>query len=212
MQAEDLKYQVQVFEKGEKTGDEVLDIYREQNDTILEGRAITLEARIGNNQMTERILGGILLGISVVILCISGIMIRYMIKGTLISEKKTIAIYKTLGYKNSRIISIYLKFYEFLIVAGTIVGSSLSKLISDSFTKITLQNLGVTSSSNILFDGIFCSSIIIAYGMICVYLLLRNVGKIKPMEVFRNEAVYSGKSKKKLRKHLDLLRFKWRCG
>lgn len=198
IQTEDLKYQIQVFTKGEATGDDVLDIYREQNDTILEGRAITLEARISNNQMTELILGGILLGISVVILCISGIMIRYMIKSTLISEKKTIAIYKTLGYKNSKIISIYLKFYGFLIVAGTILGSSLSKLISDSFTKITLQNLGVTSSSNILFDGIFCSSIIIAYGMICVYLLLRNVGKIRPMEVFRNEAAYTGKRQKNI--------------
>ncbi len=196
MQSEDLKYQVHVFAKGEKIGDEVLDIYREQNGTILEGRAITLEARIENNQMTELILGGILLGISVVILCISGIMIRYMIKSTLISEKKTIAIYKTLGYKNGKIISIYLKFYGFLIVAGTILGSSLSKLISDSFTKITFQNLGVTSSSNIIFDGIFCSSIIIAYGMLCVYLLLRNVGKIRPMEVFRNEAAHTGKKQK----------------
>lgn len=194
--SEDLKYQVHVFAKEGSSGDEVVDAYREQNDGILEGRAITLEARIQNNQITELIIGGILLGISVVILLISGIMIRYMIKSTLDSEKKTIAIYKMLGYKNGRIISIYLKFYGFLVVMGTVLGSCLSKMISDSFTKNTFRNMGVTSSSSIVSAGILCSGIIIAYAMICVYLLLRVVGNIRPMEVFRNEAAYSGKKQK----------------
>ncbi len=194
--SEDLEYQVHVFAKEGSSGDEVIDAYRELNDGILEGKAITLETRIQNNQMTELIVGGILLGISVVILLISGIMIRYMIKSTLISEKKTIAIYKMLGYKNSRIISIYLKFYGFLVVVGTVLGSSLSKVISDSFTKNTFRNLGVTSSSSIIPVGMLCSGIIIAYALICVYLLLRVVGKIRPMEVFRNEGAYSGKKQK----------------
>ncbi|MCM1161319.1 MAG: FtsX-like permease family protein [Roseburia sp.] len=199
---EDLKYQVHVFAKQGSSGDEVVDAYREQNDGILEGRAITLETRIGNNQITERIIGGILLGASVVILLISGIMIRYMIKSTLLTEKKTIAIYKMLGYKNRKIIFIYLKFYGFLVVLGTALGSSLSKVISDSFTKNLFRNLGVTSSSSILSAGILCSGIIIVYALCCVYLLLRVVGKIRPMEVFRNEGDYTGRKQKNAGKTL----------
>lgn len=193
------KYVISVFSKEGVTGDEIVDAYREMNDTILEGRAITLEARISNNQITEKILGGILLAVSVVILIVSGAILRYMIRSTLITEKRTIAIYKTLGYKNSNIVFLYFKFYGFLVIVGTVLGSNLSKVISDSFTRITFQNLGVVSSGSGFLAAVICSAFIIAYVFLQVYFLLRNVGKISPMEVFRGENAYKGKKRKNVK-------------
>lgn len=192
----DSSYYLSVFSKNTITGTDLIDIYRENNNKILEGRAITLEARISNNQMTEQILGGILLVMSMIILLVSGIMIQYMIKNTLLSEKKTIAIYKTIGFKNSNIIGIYMKSYLLLVLIGSFMGALLSKFISDSFTRITFRNLGVTNSSNTIVAGIICVAVIVAYVILQVYLVINKTKKIKPMEVFRGESTIKIKRKK----------------
>jgi putative ABC transport system permease protein len=181
------KYYISVFTDKNITGSDLIDAYRENNNKILEGRGITLEDRISNNQMTEQVLGGILLAMSVIILLVSGIMIQYMIKNTLISERKSIAIYKTMGYKNRNIVGIYMKFYLFLVLIGSVAGAICSKIISDSFTRGTFENLGVTSSSGILSSGILCVVVILLYVLLQVYLVLNKTKKIKPIEVFRGE-------------------------
>lgn len=168
----------------DSSGEDIIDAYREQNNNLIEGRAITLKDRIGNNQMTDKIMGGILLGMSITILLACGIMIQYIIKAKLIAEKKSIAIYKTIGYDNADIIGIYMKFYMFLAFIGSTIGCIGSKFISDAFTKETFKNLGVTTSNNILLANLFCIGIILAYVMLQVYVVLRRTKNIKPVEVF----------------------------
>lgn len=181
------RYYLSVFSEGNITGNDLIDYYREANNKILEGRGITLESRINDNQLTEKILGGILFAGSILILFVSGIMIQYMIKNMLISEKESIGIYKTIGYSNHLITSIYLKFYLFLVTLGSVIGALSSKFISDSFTKETLKNLGVTTSKGILKAGFLCVFIVIFFVFIQVYLILRNLKNIKPLEVFSKE-------------------------
>ncbi|WP_313131187.1 FtsX-like permease family protein [Anaerocolumna sp.] len=181
----DSNYYLSIFTDTDLEGTELIDIYRESNNKILEGWGITLEGRISDNQMTEQILGGILLAMSIMILLVSGIMIQYMIKNTLITDKKSVAIYKTLGYKNNLIIGIYMKFYSFLVLIGSVLGAISSKFISDSFTKVTFQNLGVNSSNGIFTAGVFCVGVIISFVLLQVYFVLKKLKNIKPIEVFQ---------------------------
>lgn len=199
------KYYVSVF--SEQTGSEVIDNYRIHNNGILEGRGITLSHRIGNNQMTDKILGGILLAMSSVILLVSGFMIRYMVKNMLLSDTKTIAVYKTIGYQNHSIIGIYLKFYVGLVLLGGVLGAVLSRLISDAFTKITFQNLGVTSSSGVLASGVLCVTIIVLFVMLCVYLVVKKTKTIRPMEVFSSSTIKNQKKQNKSNKSLGFSPF-----
>lgn len=191
----DSNYYLSVFTDTDLEGTELIDIYRESNNKILEGWGITLEGRISDNQMTEQIVGGILLAMSIIILLVSGIMIQYMIKNTLITDKKSVAIYKTLGYKNNLIIGIYMKFYSFLVLIGSALGAIGSKFISDSFTKVTFQNLGVNSSNGILTAGILCMGVIIFFVLLQVYLVLKKLKNIKPIEVFQGVNNVRGKRK-----------------
>ncbi len=179
------QYYISVFSAHELSGTELIDLYRERNDKILEGRGVTIETRISNNQITEQILGAILLAMSGAILLVSGIMIRYMIRNVLISEKKTIAIYKTLGYETLHIIGIYFKAYLLLVFLGSILGIWGSKFISASFTNITYRNLGYVGGSSIRSMGSICVLTIILFVMLQVYLVLRKAKKIAPVEVFR---------------------------
>ncbi|HKL98656.1 MAG TPA: FtsX-like permease family protein [Mobilitalea sp.] len=180
-------YLVAVYTTGNVNGTELIDNYREQNDGVLEGSGITLEERITNNQMTEKIMGGILLAMSIMILLVCGVMIRYMVKNTVISETNTIATYKTIGYDNRSIVGIYLKFYLFLVITGSIIGAFGSIVVSDSFTRATFQNIGVSGSKGTFMSGMLCVGGIILFVTLQVYLVLNKTKKIRPIEVYSKE-------------------------
>lgn len=180
-------FTISVFSDEAVSGSEIIDLYREANEGILEGRGVSIETRISNNQMTEQILGGILLAMSILIMMVGGVMIRYMIKNLLLSERTTIAIYKTLGYENKVITGIYLKLYLVLVVMGSVLGALLSKFISDAFTRTTFQNLGITASRGVVESGMLCIGAITLYVMLQVYLVIRKTKNIRPIEVFRGE-------------------------
>ncbi|HKL79666.1 MAG TPA: ABC transporter permease [Mobilitalea sp.] len=189
-------YLVAVYNAGDANGTELIDNYREQNDGVLEGRAITLEERIINNQMTEKIMGGILLAMSIMILLVCGVMIRYMVKNTVISETNTIATYKTIGYDNHSIIGIYMKFYLFLVITGSIAGAFASKVVSDSFTRATFRNIGVSGSRGALMSGMLCVGGIAFFVILQVYLVLNKTKNIRPIEVFSKECSRSHKPRR----------------
>lgn len=190
------EYYINVYSDSAGSGESILDDYRESNDGILEGRGTTTETRISNNQMTDQIFGAILLVMSILILLVSGVMIRYLIKNTMLTDRNSIAIYKTLGYLNSDISGIYLKMYLFLVLIGSIAGVFVSTFISDSFTTYTYLNLGVTKSGGTLWAGIVCVAGITAYVMFQVYLIVRKTKNVKPMEVFRGTIPTKMKLKK----------------
>ena len=198
-----LEYYISVFSEKIASGNDLVDLYREANDGILEGRNIAVEDRISNNQMTEQILGGILLAMSVLILMVGGIMIRYMIKNLLLTDRTSIAIYKTIGYQNSHITGIYMKLYLVLVIIGSALGSVFSRSISNAFTKITFKNLGITTNNGIWEAGLVCSGIILIYVMIQVFFVIRKTKNIRPMEVFRQEIKIPMSKKSKARENMS---------
>ena len=123
-------------------------------------------------------------------------MIRYMVKNMMLSDNKTIAVYKTLGYSNKVIIGIYLKLYTSLVFLGGVLGAFFSRLISDAFTRMNYNNLGVTGSGSVLTAGILCVTVIVIFSMLCVYLVVKKTKYIRPMEVFQQTAIKAGKNLK----------------
>lgn len=73
-------------------------------------------------------MGAILLVMAVIIFLVTLVMIRYMIRNLLLRDKKTIAIYKSMGYTEGEIKGIYVTFYQFIAVVGSILGVKKTKV------------------------------------------------------------------------------------
>ena len=192
-----VKQYLSVYGSNNAGGSDIISEYREKNNGVLEGRGETLEARVSNNSITENILGGILFGISLLILVVSGIMIRYMIRNALLCDKKTVAIYKTIGYSNSELTGIYLKLYLFIVATGSITGAAASVLISDSFIVQTFRNMGNVKTNGTLLPGLFCIVVIMSFVLFQVYGVLSKLKDMKPVVIFSGKEAELGKKRQK---------------
>lgn len=163
------------------TGNEIISEYREKNQGVLEGRDITIEDRMSSSALTEKILGGILLVASILVLLVSSMMIRYMIKSALIQDSKTIAIYKTIGYSSKSIVKIYMQVYFFIVASGSILGVICSSVVSSGFIKQAFANIGEVSHSGILFPAAICFFIINSFVLLQIYLVINKMKEIKPV-------------------------------
>ena len=201
------KQYISVFGQEDTKGNEIVDEYRENNGGILEGRAQTVEARVTNNSITEKILGGILLAVSFIILIVSGVMIRYMIRNALLCDKKTIAIFKMIGYTNGNMISMYMKLYLLLVASGSLVGSWASFLISQSFMDQAYQNMGQVEKTSVMIPGLICISIIVMFVLSQVYAVLTKMKNIKPVIVLNGKEGEMGKKKTKRNAFSEKLSF-----
>lgn len=198
---------IAVYGGDDVRGSSIIDEYREKYAGVLEGRGITLEDRTNNNAIMEKILGGILLGISILILLVSCIMIRYMIRNALLYDKKTIAIYKAIGYSNKELTGIYLKLYLFIVAVGSIAGAAASFLISDSFMVQAFKNLGEVKSNGTLIPGITCVLVILGFVLLQVYSVLRKLKSMKPVVILNGKEAELGKKKHKHYLFSDKLNF-----
>lgn len=141
---------------------------------------------------------GLMSAIIVVIVLI--LILRSNIKNNVLKEYKSIGIYKSIGYSSKKIRGIYLKSYELVSIISSLVGIGISIPIIKYLCNIVFKNLGVYSfdlSSLGILIGVFLIFNLLIY--INVYMVLRCVEKIKPVEAI-NIGLTS--SKKKIKKSL----------
>lgn len=167
------------FLTDEATGDDVIKEYTKVHDGVLDGNFNSVWDSIGNASLTEKILGGILLGISVVIFLVILVMIRYMMRNMLLQDKKTIAIYKSIGYSDKEIKGIYITFYLVIAFAGTLVGVMASPLITSAFMKSAFNNLGVSQGMTGIVQSAIC---MITINLIVFFQLSWEIGKLKKLK------------------------------
>lgn len=179
------------------TGNDIVSEYREKNHGVLEGRAITIEEIMSSSAITEKILGGILLAASILVLLVSSMMIRYMIKNALIQDSKTIAIYKTIGYSSKTIKKIYMELYLFIVSSGSILGIICSTVISSGFTNKAFANIGEVNHTSILIPAVICFFTINGFVLLQIYLVINKMKEIKPVIVLngRESQLGTGKTK-----------------
>lgn len=176
-----------IYGKENVKSSDILDKYRESNNGILKGYVVTLEDCISNSILTERIMGGILLGIGVLILIVSCMMIRFMIKNALINDNKTIAVYKVIGYSSKDILFMYMKLYLFITSIATLIGIVLSTIIVNVFLKETYSNIGASKDNGILIPGIISFILILTSVAFSVYRVLSITKKIKPATILKGD-------------------------
>ncbi|MFR4162905.1 MAG: FtsX-like permease family protein [Paraclostridium sordellii] len=149
---------------------------------------------------TSMITGAIGMSIALLIFIVSIIIIRFVLWSNLLKEYKSIGVYKSIGYTSKQIRSIYLKSYGIVGIISITIGSFLSIGFINYMVNLSVKYISIYEGNNNNFTFIFLTIAIMSLVLITnIYLLLRRINKINPVEAFR---VGVTSSKEKFKKSL----------
>ncbi|CEN75009.1 ABC transporter permease [[Clostridium] sordellii] len=149
---------------------------------------------------TSMITGAIGMSIALLIFIVSIIIIRFVLWSNILKEYKSIGVYKSIGYTSKQIRSIYLKSYGIVGIISITIGSFLSIGFINYMVNLSVKYIGIYEGNNNNFTFIFLTIAIMSFVLITnIYLLLRRINKINPVEAFR---VGVTSSKEKFKKSL----------
>ncbi|GFZ29905.1 hypothetical protein CSC2_04310 [Clostridium zeae] len=186
------------------TGAELEEEYRDKNDGQMSGMMVTLEDTINNNQIAGNVIGAVFLAIGVIMLVVSCIIINFMIQNLMITDAKVIAIYKTMGYNSSDILSMYLKFYFLITSVACILGGVASASISNIILSSVFKNMGKVVTNSVVIPGAICYAIIVTLVISIIYRILSKTKKVKPVYALNGMTNSSTKKKKSYKGNLKL--------
>lgn len=144
-----------------------------------------------NRQMIDRmylmevLAAAIMLVVSVCLILISMVILRFVIRFTMSEEFREIGVMKAIGIETRKIRGLYIAKYFAISVAGGIIGLGLSI----PFGKLMIRDL---SNNMILAEGdnhilnVFCSFAVIAVIVLFCYLCTSKVRQFSPIDALRN--------------------------
>ena len=193
----DSKLVVKIYGKDEIKGSKIVEAYREKFGGQIRGYVGTLEDRIDNYLLPAHIVGAVFLAIGFIMLFVSCLIINFMIRNAMISDAKTIALYKTMGYTSNDILKMYIKFYFIIVSAACVIGIGSSIFISNIILSSVFQNIGQVVSNNILIPGSLCYIVIVSLVLGIIYLIIGKTRKVKPVNALNGISNTNTKKKKK---------------
>ena len=187
---------IKLYGKAGVTGDDIEEAYREKYDGQLNGQIVSLESVIGNNLLPGNMVGAVFLAMGVIMLFVSGIIIKFMIQNTMITDAKTIAVYKTMGYTSGDILKMYLVFYFAVVSAACIVGVGNSVFLSNIILSSMLKNMGQLADNNVLVPGILCYILTVSFVLGIIYRIIGKTKRVKPVYALNGMSNSSSQKKK----------------
>ena len=188
-------YYIRLYGKEGIKSSEIEEAYREKYEEM-NFTINTLEIEIANNLLAGTILGAILLAIGGILLIVSGLIINFMVRNTMINDAKSIAIYKTIGYSGADIIKMYLTFYFTVVSAGAVGGIIGADLFVRAIMKSMYQSIGAEASGNIWIPGICCYVLIVGFVLVIIYGIMRKTRNVKPVYALNGLQNVNTKKKK----------------
>lgn len=185
-----------LYSKDGATGKQIEQQYREKHDGQMNGLIFTLEDSIDDSLIAGNVVGGVFLAIGIIILLVSCIIINFMIKNAMITDAKTIAVYKTIGYTSNDIVKLYLTFYFIVVSAASILGIGSSVYLSNTILNSVFENMGQVASTNVLITGIPCYLLVVSFVLGIIYTLISRTRKVKPVHALNGMANINTHKKK----------------
>lgn len=128
------------------------------------------------------------------------IIVLFFIRNTILSEYGAIGTYKSVGFSTTQIMGFYMKAYSAVGIFSIIVGALLGLPVSIFIGNIVMEYMGsyhlsTASISRVLLVIVFTTILLLT----SIYLALRKIGKISPVDAFH---VGTSSTKSKLKKSL----------
>ena len=188
---------IYLYGKDGITGEQIEEAYREKYDGLLNGSSYSLEKRIDDGLIIGHIIGAIFLSIGAIMLLVSVLIIQYMIKNAMITDAKSIAVYKTIGYTSNDILFMYLKLYFAVVSLASIVGIVCSVFFSNSVLTSMFQNMGQLKANNPILPGIACYLVTVSFVLFVIAVIVLKTKRVKPVLALSGMDFGGVKKKKK---------------
>ena len=133
----------------------------------------------------DMIVTGILLAVSILLIVISFVVLRFTITFTLAEEYREIGVMKAIGIKNRKIRGLYLVKYAMLAVVGAVAGLLLSYPFGRLLVKISSGSVIVTGEKA-SFTNVLCSVAVVGVILLFSYGCTRRVTGFTPVDAIRN--------------------------
>ncbi len=133
----------------------------------------------------DMIITGLILVVSLILIIISFVVLRFTIAFTLSEEFREIGVMKAIGIRNIKIRGLYLVKYSAISVAGAAVGLVLSYPFGEMLMGLSTDSIIIDSSSN-AFVNILCAVLVAAVILLFCLGCTGRVSKMSPIDAVRN--------------------------
>ncbi len=133
----------------------------------------------------EMVIAGILLVVSIALIVIAVVILRFTISFTLSEEFRQIGIMKAIGIPNGKIRSLYLVKYLAISAVGAVVGLALSFPFGSMLLKIVSQSIVIENGSGFLL-GVLCALAVLCIIVLFCYISTRKVKRFTPVDAIRS--------------------------
>ncbi|HWT75343.1 MAG TPA: FtsX-like permease family protein [Mobilitalea sp.] len=141
---------------------------------------------ISMTYIMDMIMAAMLLVVSVCLILISFVILRFTIVFTLNEEFRQIGIMKAIGINNRKIRGLYITKYFAISVVGAVLGFLLSIPFGGMFLKQVSRNIILSNTGSALFINLLCSALIVVIVLLFCYLCTRQVNKYSPIDAIKN--------------------------
>lgn len=131
------------------------------------------------------LIAGILMVISLCLIIISFVVLRFTIGFTISEEYREIGVMKAIGIKNAKIRGIYMVKYLALALVGTAVGFFLSIPLSDLMLKSISNTIVMINDNALLINGA-CAVLVITVILLFCYMCTGKTKNYTPVDAIRN--------------------------
>ena len=133
----------------------------------------------------DMIVVGLLLVVSLILIAVAFVVLRFTITFTLSEEFREIGVMKAIGISNFKIRGLYLIKYMGLSVIGAVIGLFLSFPFGEMLMSVSSQTI-IIGNSNPLFINILCAVLVIAVILLFCYGCTGKVKKLTPIDAIRS--------------------------
>ena len=133
----------------------------------------------------EMVIAGILLVVSIALILIAVVILRFTISFTLSEEFRQIGIMKAIGIPDGKIRSLYLVKYLAISVLGATIGLTLSFPFGSMLLKMVSQSIVMENGNSLLLE-IICAAAVVCIIVLFCYLSTRKVKKFTPVDAVRS--------------------------
>lgn len=153
--------------------------------------------------LLDMVKSGIMLVVSICLILISIVILRFTIMFTLDEEFREIGVMKAIGIKNSRIRLLYCIKYFSVSIIGAVIGLFCGIPFGKVLLSEVSENMVMDTTSNYIIN-ILCTILVIGVIMLFCYFATKRLNKFTPVEAIRNGSKgerYSRKNILKLSKN-----------
>lgn len=184
----------ELIENGEFASQKMYGVYTEDVDAFYQDYVDQGFYVVFNGDMSvirttyimDMIIAGILLAVSICLILISAIMLRFTILFTVNEDYKEIGIMKAIGMPDKSIRSLYVVKYLVISVVGAVIGFWASVPFTNMLISNVVKNIVVESGNNNYLTAGIVSVVVVLVIVWFAYLSTGRIKKVTPMDAIRS--------------------------